>query len=208
MSYTLLLFVPFAANQLRLVRGLQLATLARLQTLELRGNRLESVDAECLYALPSLKHLFLAQNQIARVDMLARLENLTTLHLRENAIEKLDSFSAPGSGADLLAGGAMTGAAAANAAVGFKKLEYLNMRANRITILKEVSKLKRLPAIKAIVMSGNTRSTSITSTFFVCKSTLHIAVLYIQSNTGQMSHEAMTLQRIRSPRSRTTAWRC
>lgn len=139
---------------MRLVRGLQPAVLQRLQTLELRGNRLESVDAECLYALPSLKHLFLAQNQISRVDMLARLENLTTLHLRENAIEKLDSFSAPGSGADLLAAASTSSGPTANAAVGFKKLEYLNMRANRITILKEVAKLKRLPAIKAIVMSG------------------------------------------------------
>ncbi|PAA61542.1 hypothetical protein BOX15_Mlig021015g2 [Macrostomum lignano] len=101
----------------------------RLHTLELRGNQLASTDG---LHLPNLKNLFLAGNRIRQVTGLGRMESLTTLHLRDNQIETLDGFTDQ-----------------------MKNLQYLNMRGNGISSLRELNKLKCLPMLRAVVLSEN-----------------------------------------------------
>ena len=70
-------------------------------------------------------------NLINKIEGLERLEHLTTLHLRDNQIEKLDGFSE-----------------------NMKQLQYVNMRGNNIADVKETSKLKCLPKMRALILSG------------------------------------------------------
>ncbi|KAL8601436.1 hypothetical protein ACOMHN_042440 [Nucella lapillus] len=116
-------------NSIGQVSGLDASKLTRLHTLELRGNKLESTDG--IY-LPCVCNLFLGANMIRRVEGLGRCSSLTTLHLRDNQLESLDGFSE-----DL------------------KKLQYINMRGNLMTSVKEMVKLKDLPMLRALVLSEN-----------------------------------------------------
>ncbi|KAF6339845.1 leucine rich repeat containing 23 [Rhinolophus ferrumequinum] len=116
-------------NHIRMVTGLDPQKLISLHTLELRGNKLESTMG---INLPKLKNLFLAQNMLKKVEGLENLRNLTTLHLRDNHIETLSGFSRE-----------------------MQSLQYLNLRGNMITNLREFTKLQDLPKLRALVLLDN-----------------------------------------------------
>merc|ERR1712032_1428856 len=116
-------------NQIKEVTGLDATKLTRLNTLELRANKLESTDG--IY-LPTLKNLFLGANIIKRIEGMSRLTGLSTLHLRDNQLESLDGFAEEQ-----------------------KNLQYINLRGNLITSVKESSKMKVLPMLRALVLSEN-----------------------------------------------------
>ncbi|XP_077866569.1 leucine-rich repeat-containing protein 23-like, partial [Saccoglossus kowalevskii] len=128
-NHPLLETLILSFNEITVIRGLEPSKLGRLHTLELRGNKLESTDG---IHLPNLKSLFLASNTIKKLEGLERLEHLTTLHLRDNQIDKLDGFSE-----------------------NMKNLQYVNLRGNNISDVKETSKLKCLPLLRALVISEN-----------------------------------------------------
>uniref|UniRef100_H2YVP5 Leucine-rich repeat-containing protein 23 n=1 Tax=Ciona savignyi TaxID=51511 RepID=H2YVP5_CIOSA len=117
------------SNHITAVSGLNPKHLTNLTTLELRGNKLTTTAG--IY-LPNLRNLYLAGNGLKQVEDLDKLENLMILHLRDNQIDKLDGFSE-----------------------NMKKLQYINLRANNITDLKEAKKLVALPMLRALVLNDN-----------------------------------------------------
>lgn len=129
-NHPMLEHLVLSNNNITHVSGLDANKLARLHTLELRGNKLETTDG--IY-LPNIKNLFLAANMIKRVEGLGRCTGLTTLHLRDNQLETLDGFS------DLE----------------LKELQYVNLRGNLITSVKEFTKMKLLPFLRALALSEN-----------------------------------------------------
>jgi len=116
-------------NEIVEVTGLDPVKLGRLTTLEIRNNKLMSTNG---MNLPKVKNLYLADNAIRELEGLDRLEHLTQLHLRSNQIETLDGFS------DAM-----------------KNLQYINLRGNRVSNIKEVEKLKCLPLLRALVLMEN-----------------------------------------------------
>lgn len=128
-NHPLLESLNLSFNEITHVRGLEPNKLGRLHTLELRSNKLLSTDG--IY-LPNLKNLFLGANTIKSLEGLERLEHLTTLHLRDNQLENLDGFSES-----------------------MKNLQYVNLRGNNITDVKETGKLNCLPMLRALVISEN-----------------------------------------------------
>ncbi|XP_008143088.1 leucine-rich repeat-containing protein 23 [Eptesicus fuscus] len=128
-SHPRLSILNLKGNHIRLVTGLDPEKLISLHTLELRGNQLESTMG---INLPMLKNLFLAQNMLKKVEGLENLKNLTTLHLRDNQVDTLDGFSEE-----------------------MKSLQYLNLRGNMISNLQELTKLRNLPKLRALVLLDN-----------------------------------------------------
>lgn len=128
-NHPLLEHLSLNFNQIKMVKELDPGKLNRLHTLELRSNKLTTTDG--IY-LPNLKNLFLGANTITKIEGLERLEHLTTLHLRDNQIENLDGFSENN-----------------------KNLQYINIRGNNISDLKQVEKLQVLPKLRAAVLSEN-----------------------------------------------------
>ncbi|NXX50256.1 LRC23 protein, partial [Tricholaema leucomelas] len=116
-------------NRIQSAQGLSHGQLFNLQILELRGNILESTAG---LSLPKLKNLYLAQNVIQSLEGIEGLEQLATLHLRDNSLESLDGFCSS-----------------------MKRLQYLNLRNNRISSLQEVAKLRVLPMLQALVLMDN-----------------------------------------------------
>ncbi|XP_073794431.1 leucine-rich repeat-containing protein 23 isoform X4 [Danio rerio] len=112
------------------MQGLDYPNLTNLVTLELRGNCLETTDG--IY-LPNLRHLYLAQNNIKKLEGLEKLERLITLHLRHNQLETLDGLSAS-----------------------MKCLEYLNVRGNLISSMRALQTLASVgQTLKALVLLDN-----------------------------------------------------
>ncbi|XP_066116423.1 leucine-rich repeat-containing protein 23 isoform X1 [Saccopteryx bilineata] len=164
-SHPYLGILDLKGNYIRIVTGLDPQKLIDLHTLELRGNQLESTLG---INLPKLKNLFLvahwvrgwlvqgrghyrggqdawllggsttnfiiimAQNMLKKVEGLESLKNLTNLHLRDNQIATLSGFSKE-----------------------MKSLQYLNLRGNMITDLRELNKLRDLPKLQALVLLDN-----------------------------------------------------
>ncbi|CAG5135979.1 unnamed protein product [Candidula unifasciata] len=116
-------------NKIKEIIGLDASKLTRLHTLELRGNRLVTTDG--IY-LPKLQNLYLAQNLINRIEGMSRLPGLTTIHLRGNQITNLLGFSETQ-----------------------KVLQYINLRENLVSTVKESSKLSVLPVLRALVLAEN-----------------------------------------------------
>ncbi|XP_075698449.1 leucine-rich repeat-containing protein 23 [Rhinoderma darwinii] len=116
-------------NELRTLESLDCSKLNSLHTLELRGNKLQSPAG---LHLPNLRELYLAQNNMKTLEGLDSLVHLTSLHLRENQLETLDGFSG-----------------------NMRALQYLNLRGNLISRLQEVEKLKVLPMLRALVLREN-----------------------------------------------------
>ncbi|XP_037370324.1 gamma-enolase isoform X1 [Talpa occidentalis] len=112
-SHPHLCTLDLRGNLIRQVTGLDPQKLRSLHTLELRGNQLSSTLG---INLPKLKNLFLAQNQLKKVEGLENLSNLTTLHLRNNQIDTLSGFSKE-----------------------MKSLQYLNLR--RIPVIMSIEKI-------------------------------------------------------------------
>ncbi|CAH1802454.1 unnamed protein product [Owenia fusiformis] len=128
-SHPLIEHLSLNFNQITMVKQLDSVKLSRLHTLEMRSNKLETTDG--IY-LPNLKNLFVGANVIKKLEGLERLEHLTTLHLRDNQIESLDGFSEMN-----------------------RNLQYINLRGNNISDIKECEKLKVLPKLRALVLSEN-----------------------------------------------------
>ncbi|EDV23950.1 Leucine-rich repeat-containing protein 23 [Trichoplax sp. H2] len=126
-SHPLLESLILSFNNIVDVRGLDQQKLAKLQTLELRANKLTSVEH---LTLPKLKNLYLAANLIDNLNGIDKLVQLRTLHMRDNAIKSLDGFTD-----------------------NMKHLQYINLRGTNIDDIKEVSKLKCLPLLRAVVLS-------------------------------------------------------
>lgn len=103
--------------------------LENLKTLELRGNMLTTTNG---IFFPSLIRLYLAENQIEKLEGLEILVNLQILHLRSNKIANLDGFDER-----------------------CAKLNYLNLRNNEITKISELEKLKCLPALETLIILEN-----------------------------------------------------
>jgi len=116
-------------NEITKVTGLDAQKLSRLHSLEIRGNKLTTTDG--IY-LPNLKNLFVGANTIKQLEGLDRLTSVTTLHLRDNQLTQLDGFSEEN-----------------------KLLQYINMRGNNVTDIKEVKKLACIPMLRALVLSEN-----------------------------------------------------
>ncbi|KAK6965302.1 leucine-rich repeat-containing protein 23-like isoform X2 [Biomphalaria glabrata] len=116
-------------NNIQEVTGLEAGKLSRLHTLELRNNKLKSLEG---INLPNLKNLFVASNLLKKIEGMSRLPGLNTIHLRENQIESLEGFS------ELQ-----------------MNLQYINLRGNAIPNVREVTKLKVLPMLRAVVLSEN-----------------------------------------------------
>ncbi|XP_073794429.1 leucine-rich repeat-containing protein 23 isoform X1 [Danio rerio] len=117
-------------NGIQTMQGLDYPNLTNLVTLELRGNCLETTDG--IY-LPNLRHLYLAQNNIKKLEGLEKLERLITLHLRHNQLETLDGLSAS-----------------------MKCLEYLNVRGNLISSMRALQTLASVgQTLKALVLLDN-----------------------------------------------------
>lgn len=76
--------------------------------------------------------LFLAGNQIERVEGLGVLVNLSTLHLRGNRLANLDGFTER-----------------------CRSLNYVNLRDNKLPKISELRKLNCLPNLETLVVSGN-----------------------------------------------------
>jgi len=102
--------------------------LPALKILELRGNKFQVTPA---IDLAALKTLWLAENEISAVKDLATLTGLESLHLRGNRISVLDGFD------------------------GLVSLTYLNLRDNQISNFAEFEKLKVLPKLSSLVVTGN-----------------------------------------------------
>ncbi|KAM4603211.1 LOW QUALITY PROTEIN: leucine-rich repeat-containing protein 23-like [Discoglossus pictus] len=121
--------LKLTGNQLQTLEGLDCTKLSNLHTLELRGNQLLSTAG--LY-LPNLRELYLAQNNLTRLDGLDSLVHLTSLHLRDNQLGSLGGISE-----------------------NLQALQYLNLRGNLLPTLKEVQKLRVLPRLRALVLREN-----------------------------------------------------
>ncbi|KAM8923906.1 leucine-rich repeat-containing protein 23 [Pelodytes ibericus] len=116
-------------NDLHSLEGLDCSKLCNLHTLELRGNQLQSTSG---LNLSNLRELYLAQNNIKILDGLDSLVNLTSLHLRDNQLDNLDGFSEK-----------------------LRALQYFNIRGNLVRSLSEVHKLQCLPMLRALVLREN-----------------------------------------------------
>ncbi|XP_058967378.2 leucine-rich repeat-containing protein 23 [Pocillopora verrucosa] len=126
-NHPLLEQLNLSFNEIVEVTGFDPVKLDRLRVMELRGNKLMTTVG--LSSLPNLKELYLAANTIRTLEGLDRLEHLASLHLRDNQIEKLDGFSE-----------------------NMKNLQYLNLRGNNVTDMKEIAKLKCLPLLRALLL--------------------------------------------------------
>ena len=103
--------------------------LENLKILELRGNILTTTNG---IFFPGLIRLYLAENQIEKLEGLEILVNLRILHLRSNKISSLDGFDSH-----------------------CAKLSYLNLRNNEITKISELEKLNCLPALETLIILEN-----------------------------------------------------
>lgn len=129
LNHPMLEHLILSNNNITQVTGLDPSKLTRLHSLELRGNKLESTDG--IY-LPNLRNLFLGANVIKRIEGLGRCVSLATLHLRDNQLENLDGFTEE-----------------------LKELQYVNVRGNLLTSIKEAAKLKDLPLLRALSLAEN-----------------------------------------------------
>jgi Leucine-rich repeat (LRR) protein len=99
-----------------------------LETLEIRGNKLTTTKG---INLPKLKQLYIAANQLAKIEDFNNLPVLNTLHIRDNKLENLDGFSE-----------------------NLKSLQYVNFRGNLINDYVQVKKLQQLVKLRALVLAG------------------------------------------------------
>eukprot|EP00743_Colponemidia_sp_Colp-15_P001805 GILK01001970.1.p1 GENE.GILK01001970.1~~GILK01001970.1.p1 ORF type:complete len:331 (-),score=82.86 GILK01001970.1:137-1087(-) len=101
----------------------------QIQELELRSNKLTSLVG--VRNIPRLQKLYLAENELESLTGLEALPALEYLHVRHNKISSLDGL------------------------VDLPNLKSINLRENAITSVEELAKLKELPNLKTIAVSGN-----------------------------------------------------
>ncbi|KAH8855334.1 Leucine-rich repeat-containing protein 23 [Schistosoma japonicum] len=101
-----------------------------LHTLELRGNRLDTLNG--IDDMINLKTLYCAENTLRRLEGISSLKSLVRLHLRDNRISKLNEFTE-----------------------NLTSLEYINLRGNQISKFSEVKRLNCLPSLKFLSLIDN-----------------------------------------------------
>ena len=123
-----LYLLQFSDNKITELMGLNISNLPCLNFLDLHANQLASIAG---ILLPTLQKLYVASNKLTRCDGIQGLHQLTTLHMRDNQITSLDGF-----------------------VTNLGALQTLNIRANAIENLSEITKLKCLPLLRALVLAG------------------------------------------------------
>lgn len=116
-------------NQIADIAELDAKDVPNLKILEARGNLIKTINP--LY-FTNLDSLYLAENNIKHIRDLSHLVNLRILHLRHNKISKLRGFSKT-----------------------MAKLQYINLRDNRIDKLTRLQKLRCLPAFDTLIVLQN-----------------------------------------------------
>ncbi|KAK4473102.1 hypothetical protein MN116_004289 [Schistosoma mekongi] len=101
-----------------------------LHTLELRGNRLDTLNG--IDDMINLKTLYCAENTLRRLEGISSLKSLVRLHLRDNRLSKLNEFTE-----------------------NLTSLEYINLRGNQISKFSEVKRLNCLPSLKFLSLIDN-----------------------------------------------------
>ncbi|CAH8442768.1 unnamed protein product [Schistosoma haematobium] len=104
--------------------------LPNLHTLELRGNRLNTLNG--IDDMISLKTLYCAENLLRRLEGISSLKSLVCLHLRDNRLSRLTDFTE-----------------------NLTSLEYINLRGNQISKFSEVKRLNCLPSLKFLSLVDN-----------------------------------------------------
>ncbi|CAH8443434.1 unnamed protein product [Schistosoma margrebowiei] len=101
-----------------------------LHTLELRGNRLNTLNG--IDYMINLKTLYCAENLLRRLEGISSLKSLVRLHLRDNRLSRLTDFTE-----------------------NLTSLEYINLRGNQISKFSEVKRLNCLPSLKFLSLVDN-----------------------------------------------------
>ncbi|CAH0718820.1 unnamed protein product, partial [Brenthis ino] len=99
-----------------------------IKCLDFRYNLIQDISN---VDFPNLDSLYLAGNKITSLVGIEGLVNLRVLHVRNNPIKLLNGFDP-----------------------GLKKLNYLNLRNCKVSTLKQVKKLRVLPALETLIMKG------------------------------------------------------
>ncbi|XP_034840310.1 leucine-rich repeat-containing protein 23-like [Maniola hyperantus] len=99
-----------------------------IKCLDFRYNLIQDIPD---FDFPNLDSLYLAGNSITSLVGIEKLVNLRILHVRNNPIKILNGFDP-----------------------GLKKLQYLNLRNCGVASLKQVKKLRVLPALETLVLKG------------------------------------------------------
>ncbi|XP_045781586.1 leucine-rich repeat-containing protein 23-like [Maniola jurtina] len=99
-----------------------------IKCLDFRYNLVQDISD---FDFPNLDSLYLAGNKITTLVGIERLVNLRILHVRNNPIKLLYGFHP-----------------------GLKKLQYLNLRNCRVASLRQVKKLRVLPALETLILKG------------------------------------------------------
>lgn len=126
-AHPLLETLNLSSNQITDLVDLDELHLPNLRSLDLHGNQLASVTG---LQLPLLQKLYLASNKLTSLEGLSGLRQLTTLHARDNQVALLEG---------------LTPSMAA--------LQYLNLRANHVADVSEVTKLHPLPRLHGLVLA-------------------------------------------------------
>ncbi|XP_045491175.1 leucine-rich repeat-containing protein 23-like [Colias croceus] len=99
-----------------------------LKCLDFRYNSIHDISD---IDFPNLDSLYLAGNRITSLIGIENLPNLRILHVRNNPIKLLNGFDPV-----------------------HKKLQYLNLRNTKVTTLKQIKKLRVLPALETLIIKG------------------------------------------------------
>ncbi|XP_029157566.1 leucine-rich repeat-containing protein 23-like [Nylanderia fulva] len=118
LNYNLINTVVFEAEEL-----------PNLTILELRDNALITTAGICC---SNLRRLFLAKNQIEKIEDLGNLQELKTIHLRSNNLVNLDGFSDK-----------------------CRNLVHINLRDNKISKISELKKLSCLKNLETLIIREN-----------------------------------------------------
>ncbi|XP_050663754.1 leucine-rich repeat-containing protein 23-like [Leptidea sinapis] len=103
-------------------------TMPTLKCLDFRYNFINDISN---LDFPNLDSLYLAGNKITSLVGIERLHNLRILHVRNNPIKHLNGFEPE-----------------------LSKLQYVNLRNSKVATLKQVKKLRVLPALETLILKG------------------------------------------------------
>ncbi|XP_052737520.1 leucine-rich repeat-containing protein 23-like [Bicyclus anynana] len=99
-----------------------------IKCLDFRHNLVRDIES---IDFPNLDSLYLAGNEITSLVGIERLVNLRILHVRKNPIKLLNGFNSE-----------------------LKKLQYINLRNCKVATLRQVKKLRVLPALETLILKG------------------------------------------------------
>lgn len=152
-----------------------------LQTLTLSSQLIESIPP---LPLPNLRELFLHDNRISKIEGLTQCVRLERLWLCSNRIHKIEGLERQGSLRELYVQSNSIGSIAEDALRNNSNLETLGMGQNKISNLKDISKLSKLPMLRDLSFSDpNFGDCPVVCLYFfnLCLETSHI---FEHSNTS------------------------